>query len=94
VYWRLRILKYCINNDCDPLEKVNIDAIIKAYIEGSPKVDDETATIWYGGKLLVGPIRANLDEALEIAWSQVTKWKELYGPSRIWVEEIRRWTFC
>ena len=63
VYWRLRILKYCIYNDCDLLEKVNIDAIIKAYIEGSLKVDDETATIWYGGKLLVGPIRANLDEA-------------------------------
>ncbi|RMJ24084.1 hypothetical protein PHISP_05042 [Aspergillus sp. HF37] len=87
VLWRIKMLKYAYREDCDhdPGQLVNLNAVLDAYHRRDLKVVDNEATVWFAGKLTMGPLP---DAELKIAdyVDKIPAWREKYGAGRVWIE--------
>jgi hypothetical protein len=51
------------------------------------KIDDGKLTVWFGGHMVIGPLsRSDFD--LQTVVDNMPRWKDQFGPSHIWVEDV------
>jgi hypothetical protein len=83
----MRVLKYFLRKDCDDKELANLDAVLNAYRHRKLKVDDDLVTVWFAGHMTLGPLSGS-DPKLDQIFEKVPEWQDMYGPGRIWLEEV------
>jgi hypothetical protein len=74
-YAKLQIAPVCTKHDLE-----NLNPIAYAYVEGRLRPDGKV-TIWYAGKLVIGPAKPN-EKSLQRPWDQVEEWTYKYEYGR------------
>jgi hypothetical protein len=77
-------------NTVHPHELVNLNAILNAYRRKDIKVVDGQVTVWFAGKMVMGPLGCSKLEIGDLV-ENVSQWQKEYGPGRVWVEEVCRY---
>lgn len=89
VLWRIIALKYTYRDGCehDTAQSINLNALLDAYRTGHIKVVENETTVWFGGRLTMGPLP---DSELKPAdyIDKIPEWTKMYGPGRVWVEQV------
>ncbi|KAJ9216508.1 hypothetical protein DTO166G4_1724 [Paecilomyces variotii] len=95
VIWRIGVLRYAYRNGSPapalaglmPEEDMrNISAVLDAYRRGELKVDVDKVTVWFAGRMVLGPcVREGLWDKIR---SERQAWSEAYGESQPWVEDV------
>jgi hypothetical protein len=83
----MRVLQYFLRKDADDKELTNLNAVLDAYRHRKLKVDDNQVTVWFAGHMTMGPL-SGCDPKLDQIFEKVTEWQAMYGPGRIWLEEV------
>lgn len=71
----------------NPRQVVNLHAILDGYRSGDLWVVEGEVTVWFAGKMTMGPLWSN-ELQMEEYINMVPKWQEEYGPSAVWVEKV------
>ena len=82
------MLKYSYREGCDHdtppprAQLVNLEAILDFYHRGDLKVVENEATVWFSGRLIMGPLP---DSELKPAdyIDKIPEWTKMYGPGRV-----------